>query len=50
MAYNVENNISYWYLAGVVGYGPKECGTINIPGVYTRVSKYLKWISETVKP
>lgn len=28
----------YWFLAGVVSYGPSECGTDNFPGVYTRVN------------
>lgn len=32
---------------GVTSFGI-ACGTINSPGVYTRVSAYLPWIEETV--
>lgn len=32
MAYHTHNNIASWYLAGIVSYGPIECGTENIPG------------------
>jgi len=41
--------IPYWYLTGVVSYGPKNCGTPDIPGVYTRVSKYIDWIKKNIK-
>jgi secreted trypsin-like serine protease len=43
-----DADIHYWYLAGVVSYGPRECGTKGMPGVYTRVSSYLKWINENI--
>lgn len=49
MSYNVENNLPYWYLVGIVSFGPTKCGTKNIPGVYTRVSSYLEWLSEHIK-
>ncbi|XP_014477561.1 PREDICTED: uncharacterized protein LOC106745987 [Dinoponera quadriceps] len=29
---------------GVVSYGLKQCGTTNVPGVYTRVAYYMDWI------
>lgn len=41
---------AYWYLAGVVSYGPQECGLAGWPGVYTRVSKYLDWIQQKLRP
>lgn len=41
---------SYWYVAGIVSYGPVECGTYGVPGVYTRVSKYLDWIQNNIQP
>jgi len=36
----------YWYLAGVVSFGPSPCGQANWPGVYTRASSYVDWILE----
>jgi len=35
-----------WYLAGIVSYGPEECGLDGFPGVYTRVAQYRDWIKE----
>lgn len=33
-----------YFLAGVVSYGPRQCGKKDWPGVYTRVSRYTDWI------
>lgn len=41
---------SFTYLAGLVSYGPQECGKENWPGVYTRVANYLDWIEQTIMP
>ena len=37
------------YLAGIVSYGPKNCGTPHIPGVYTRTAKYIDWIESKIR-
>ncbi|XP_068619385.1 CLIP domain-containing serine protease HP8-like [Battus philenor] len=34
---------------GVVSYGPSQCGS-TIPGVYTDVRKFMKWILDNIKP
>ncbi|KAL1506477.1 hypothetical protein ABEB36_005837 [Hypothenemus hampei] len=41
---------SRWMLEGVVSFGYTYCGTEGIPGVYTKVSKYVAWIHNTVEP
>jgi len=41
---------AYWYLAGLVSYGPSPCGQEGWPGVYTRVSKYINWIESQLQP
>ena len=35
-----------WHLLGIVSYGARECGN-GIPGVYTRASSFMQWISNT---
>ena len=37
-----------WRLIGIVSFGPKRCGTDNVPGVYSRVRHYVKWILDSV--
>lgn len=41
------NNPSQWYLAGIVSHG-EGCARPNEPGVYTKVGKYVEWITENM--
>ncbi|XP_034834282.1 venom protease-like [Maniola hyperantus] len=34
---------------GIVSYGPRQCGS-TYPGVYTDVTKFVKWILDNLKP
>lgn len=47
-SYTESDEEYYSYLAGVVSYGA-GCGTKGMPGVYTKVTSYLNWISENVE-
>ena len=37
------------YLEGIVSFGSSSCSG-SVPGIYTRVSKYIDWIRENIKP
>ncbi|XP_022919636.1 phenoloxidase-activating factor 1-like [Onthophagus taurus] len=45
---NLRNNGQY-FIEGVVSFGA-TCGTEGWPGIYTRVSSYLSWIKQNLKP
>lgn len=41
------NNFNQWYLAGIVSHG-EGCARPDEPGVYTRVSKFVEWITDSI--
>lgn len=40
---------TYYFLIGVVSFGPASCGIEGWPGVYTRVVNFIDWIQMTVE-
>ncbi|CAG9565298.1 unnamed protein product [Danaus chrysippus] len=40
----INRNIQY----GIVSHGPKKCGS-DSPGLYTAVTKYIKWILDNIR-
>ncbi|XP_019880112.2 CLIP domain-containing serine protease HP8 isoform X2 [Aethina tumida] len=35
---------------GIVSYGPRDCGTVGQPAIYTRVDSYMEWILDNLDP
>ncbi|KXJ72917.1 hypothetical protein RP20_CCG016961 [Aedes albopictus] len=38
-----------WFLKGIVSFGTEKCGTEDVPGVYSRISKYMDWVLENIE-
>ncbi|CAO1309917.1 unnamed protein product [Diamesa hyperborea] len=45
-----SNGVPSWFLAGLVSFGVANCGTEDIPGVYTKVDQYYSWILNKMRP
>lgn len=50
MTTHLANKTARWYQEGVVSFGVGDCGRLGVPSVYTRVSKYYKWILDNIRP
>lgn len=48
LIYNHEVECMYT-LVGLTSFGIRNCGTPGVPGIYTRVYRYLDWIEEILK-
>ncbi|XP_050511896.1 phenoloxidase-activating factor 1 isoform X1 [Diabrotica virgifera virgifera] len=44
-----NENYLQWYQEGIVSFGNEDCGTAGLPGIYTKVSKFVSWIHSRVK-
>ena len=43
-----EGVIGKWFVVGLVSFGEDACGQTTLPGVYTRVDTYWKWIHRKI--
>ena len=48
MTAKMTENRKQWFQVGLVSWGLTKCGTKGIPGVYTNVKTYLKWILDNL--
>ena len=37
-----------WVLHGITSWGKDECGSQDSPGVYTRVTRFMKWMESVM--
>ncbi|XP_053677875.1 CLIP domain-containing serine protease B14-like [Anopheles nili] len=44
----MELHAGQWYLAGLTSFGWPTCGKDGVPGVYTNVSHYLRWLEREI--
>lgn len=45
-----EGGVPRQFLVGIVSFGARRCGTPKLPGVYTRISTYVDWIVDHLRP
>ncbi|KAF2881995.1 hypothetical protein ILUMI_24176 [Ignelater luminosus] len=45
-----QENKENWVTIGIVSFGLEKCAVEDVPGVYTRVTEYLQWILDNIKP
>lgn len=45
-----ESEFDPWFQAGIVAFGPTNCGSGSRPGVYSKVSYYIDWIRSQLEP
>lgn len=38
-----------YYLFGIVSFGAKYCGATTMPGVYTKITKYMNWVLDNLE-
>lgn len=50
MALDSSTGRPYWYLAGIVSFGPSPCALEGWPGVYTRMDQYVDWVESNLQP
>lgn len=43
------NSMPRYFLLGVTSFGQDQCATTSLPGIYTVVHKYWKWILDNIK-
>lgn len=44
-----DRRYSVWIASGIVSFGAEKCGTIGIPGVYTKIENYIEWIVNSLE-
>lgn len=48
MGIGSNGNVQFWYLIGLVSFGPTPCGQEGWPGVYTKAGKYVDWVESNL--
>jgi secreted trypsin-like serine protease len=44
-----DARVPHWVLIGIVSFGSTNCGKDGTPGLYTKVTSYLEWISNNIR-